>query len=56
MVNDVVLTADEVRGLLSNMLVSRDPPAGETGISEWLEENRDTVGIRYASELGRHYK
>jgi NADH dehydrogenase len=39
-VRDVVLTGDEVRGLMENLLVSGEPPTGK----------------KYASELNRHYR
>jgi NADH dehydrogenase len=55
MVNDVVLTRDEVQGLMSNLLVSESPPTGQTRLSDWLEQNAGSVGTRYASELRRHY-
>ena len=55
-VNDVVLTRDEVYGLLSNLLVSKNPPTGKMRLSEWLIYNADSVGTRYASELSRHYR
>lgn len=53
---DVVLTRDEVDGLMSNLLVSDGPPTGQTRLSDWLKLNPDTVGTRYASELVRHYR
>lgn len=56
LVGDVVLTADEVRGLMADLLVSSGPPTGTTRLSEWLKQNSGTVGSRYASELGRHYR
>lgn len=56
LVNDVVLTRDEAYGLMSNLLISRDTPTGRTRLSDWLTWNADTIGIRYASELGRHYR
>ena len=56
MINDVVLTQDEVNGLMANLLVSDKPPIGKTRLSEWLSENRCKVGVKYASELGRHYR
>jgi NADH dehydrogenase len=56
MVNDVVLTRDEVKGLMSNLLVSQSPPTGQTRLSEWLSHNAHRVGLRYASELRRHYR
>ncbi|MEE8443432.1 MAG: NAD(P)H-binding protein [Dehalococcoidia bacterium] len=55
-VNDVVLTRDEVEGLMSNLLVSDGPPTGQTRLSDWLGENANSVGTRYASELKRHYR
>lgn len=54
-VGDVVLTRDEIQGLMDNLLVSDAPPTGRTRLSEWLEENADRLGVRYASELKRHY-
>jgi uncharacterized protein YbjT (DUF2867 family) len=55
-VRDVVLIWDEVEGIQANLLVSDGPPTGETRLSEWLEQNADEVGKRYASELKRHYE
>lgn len=56
LVRDVVLTGDEVRGLMSGLLVSRETPTGKTRLTDWLKSNSATVGVRYASELGRHYR
>jgi NADH dehydrogenase len=55
-IGDVLLTKEEVQGLMAGLLVSSDPPLGSTRLSDWLEANRDTVGINYASEIARHYK
>ncbi|MFQ5898845.1 MAG: SDR family oxidoreductase [Candidatus Methylomirabilia bacterium] len=55
-VNDVVLTRDEVEGLMANRLVSDLPPTGSTSLGQWLDQNSDRVGARYASELNRHYR
>jgi len=54
-VHDVVLTWQEYRGLTSNLLAPAGENAGETRLSEWLSQNRDHVGRRYASEVARHY-
>ncbi len=54
-VNDVVLTKEEVDGLMAGLLVSKEPPTGKTKLSEWLTQNADKVGATYASELGRHF-
>jgi len=55
-VRDVVLTKEELDGLMSNLLVVDGPPTGRTRLSEWLNEHADSVGQRYASELERHYR
>ncbi len=54
-VRDVVLTPDEIKGLLAGLLVSHDPPRGQIAFSEWLGENKDSVGRSYANELDRHF-
>lgn len=55
-VNDVILTPEEVDGLMAGLLVSKDPPLCKTKLGNWLEENRATVGRQYASELKRHFR
>ncbi len=55
-IGDVLITPEEVQGLMAGLLVSTDPPRGLTRLSDWLEANRETVGVRYASEIARHYK
>jgi len=56
LVNDVMLTRDEVEGLMANLLVSDGPPTGQTRLGDWLDENAESVGAKYASELKRHYR
>lgn len=56
LVRDVVLTRDEVEALTSNLLVSSNSPLGPTLFSEWLRYNSGSLGRRYASELGRHFR
>ncbi|HTX90614.1 MAG TPA: NAD(P)H-binding protein [Anaerolineales bacterium] len=55
-IGDVLITKEEVGGLMAGLLVSPEPPRGSTRLSDWLEANRDTVGRQYASELARHYQ
>ena len=45
----------EVAGLMAGLLVSSEPPTGQTRLSEWLLLNADALGKHYASELARHY-
>ena len=54
-VGDVLLTPEEVDGLMVGLLVSNEPPRCKTRLADWLEENKKSVGVRYASELKRHY-
>jgi nucleoside-diphosphate-sugar epimerase len=54
-VKDVVITKDEIQGLMSNLLVSESPPTGQARLSDWLEQNADRVGANYISDLQRHY-
>jgi len=54
-VKDVILTHDEVIGLMDNLLISKTPPRGETDFHQWLSENKEEIGISYTSELARHY-
>ncbi len=55
MVGDVILTRDELRGLMEEMLTSDALPKGTTRFSEWAADNKDDLGRRYASELARHF-
>lgn len=54
-VGDVLLTPEEVNGLMAGLLVSNEPPRCKTRLDDWLEANKDSVGVHYASELERHY-
>jgi NADH dehydrogenase len=53
---DVVLTRDELRGLMDELLTSRQPPNGTTRFSEWLAAHRGEIGSAYASEIARHFR
>lgn len=52
-VGDVVVTPEEVAGLMQNLLVTSSQPAGQTALSEWVLQHRDSLGRRYSSELAR---
>ena len=55
-VRDVVLTADEIRGLSAGLLVSHHPPLGQVSFLEWLRKNASILGRAYANELDRHFR
>lgn len=55
LLNDVVITRDEIGGLMANLLctTSSPPASGRTSLTEWATAHRDELGRRYASELAR---
>ena len=53
---DVVLTREEIDGLMAGHLVSTDPTTATTRLSDWVHDHRHTLGRQYASELARHYR
>jgi len=55
-VGDIILTPEEVDGLMANLLVSKQPARGKTAFKDWLEENKSIVGKKYASEIKKHYE
>jgi uncharacterized protein YbjT (DUF2867 family) len=52
---DIILTRNELSGLMAERLVSKEDPRGTCVFSKWLHENKDQLGQHYASELRRHY-
>jgi len=55
LVGDIVITKDEIDGLMFNLLISEGPPTGHTCLSDWLKQNGNSVGAKYFSDLRRHY-
>lgn len=53
LLGDVVITRDEVEGLMQGLLATGSEPAGRTKLSTWAREHAATLGRRYATELGR---
>jgi len=53
LLQDVVITPDEIRGLMQGLLYTGSPPVGTIRLSEWARQNRELLGRRYAPELGR---
>lgn len=56
LVNDVVLTRDEMGALGEERLVSKQPPIGKMRLAHWLDRNANQLGRRYASEMVRHFR
>jgi uncharacterized protein YbjT (DUF2867 family) len=55
-VRDVVITRDEINGLMSNLLVSEGATTAPTPFGEWLGRSADKIGMRYISGLQRWYR
>lgn len=52
-VGDMVVTREEIKGLMRGLLCTNSPPAGQTRLSDWVHEHAETLGVHYASELAR---
>jgi nucleoside-diphosphate-sugar epimerase len=50
---DVMITKDEIKGLMEELLYTDSPPAGKTKLTDWIRENSSTLGKRYISEMDR---
>ena len=53
LVGDVIITRDEIKGLMAGLLCVDAPPAGKTALTAWVKANAETLGRTYASELAR---
>ena len=52
LIRDVVLTRDEIDGLMAGLLTSDGPATGTTSLSAWLDENGEDAGppVRVGAE------
>ena len=50
---DVILTREEIAGLMRGLLASDARPTGSIRLTDWAHEHRSELGRRYASELAR---
>jgi NADH dehydrogenase len=56
LVRDVLVTGDELAGLVAELVATDGPATGSVRLSEWLADRAGDVGREYASELARHYR
>jgi len=52
-VNDVLVTREEIEGLMSNLLCVNSSPTGKTRLTDWIKEHAESLGRQYTSELAR---
>ena len=55
LMKDVVLTSDEIKGLMAGLLDTTCPPTGTTELSTWLQKNSAQLGDAYVSEVRRNW-
>lgn len=53
MVGDVIVTREEIDGLMADLLYVDTAPTGKTRLTVWAKTHADTLGKRYTSELAR---
>ncbi len=52
-VGDVVITHEEIKGLMEGRLCVDAPALGRTKLTDWVREHRESLGRRYTSEMAR---
>lgn len=52
-VGDVLITRDEIDGLMKDLLYVDAKPAGSIRLTDWARKHADTLGRSYANELAR---
>jgi NADH dehydrogenase len=50
---DVLITREEITGLMQDLLYTSSPPTGKTTFTSWATDHAATLGLHYASELRR---
>jgi uncharacterized protein YbjT (DUF2867 family) len=53
---DTLLTADEYRAMASGLADTDGPATGQIALTQWITQNKDTLGRRYANEIDLHFR
>jgi NADH dehydrogenase len=53
LVGDVMITREEIKGLMADLLHVDAPPTGTTVLTEWVQRHASSLGREYTSELAR---
>ncbi len=56
LVGEVILSREELDGLITELLVSHEPPRGAHSVLTWLREHGSEAGKAYSSEFERHVR
>lgn len=54
-IGDVIISREEIGGLMAELLYVDAPPTGRTALTAWANEHAETLGRRYTSELARRF-
>jgi len=53
---DTLLTRDEYRAMAEGLADTDGPATGKIAVTQWITDNNDTLGRRYANEINRHFR
>ena len=53
---DTLLTREEYHAMADGLADTDGPATGTTALSQWIAENKDTLGRKYAHEVNRHFR
>lgn len=53
---DTLLTREEYHAMADGLADTDGPATGTTALSQWIAENKDTLGRQYANEINRHFR
>lgn len=53
LVGDVMITREEIAGLMANLLYVDSPTTGQTKLTDWVKAHAASLGLHYTSELAR---
>ena len=53
LVNDVIITREEIEGLMAGLLYVESSPSGSTKLTDWVKQYADILGLKYTSEMTR---
>ena len=54
-VRDVVITREEIQGLMEGRLYVDAPALGTSKLTDWIRQHADTLGLHYTSEMARRF-
>jgi uncharacterized protein YbjT (DUF2867 family) len=53
LLEDILITQDEISGLMEDLLFTSSTPLGTTQLTQWAREHASSLGLSYQSELRR---